>query len=368
MLVWLDWRLALVTAAVMPLSLWMLVRYRRRLEGQVADLRQRSADIGSFLIETLQASTLVVTSNAQGRERGRFRALNDRFVGALMGMQRLTYLAGGLPGLIVSLGASVVFLYGGARVIEGTLTLGTFAAFIAYQMRVMAPVQALMGLYTALATAKVSWRRVLELLDAPLDVREAAGAHALPAVRGAVHLEGVSVTTERGVPVLERLHPAGRARHLGGHRRRQRQRQVDAGPPAAAAHRSRRRHGPARRPRPAGAAARGHPPPRRAGRAGADAAARLDRREHPLRPPRRRRRRRGARGRGRRPDAVHRAAAARRRDAGRRARPAAVGGRAPARGHRAGVPGESLGARARRADGGARSRCRSVTSWRATGR
>ena len=123
----------------------------------------------------------MVTSNAQERERDRFASLNDRFVDALMGMQRLTYLAGGLPGLIVSLGASVVFLYGGSRVVDGTLTLGTFAAFIAYQMRVMAPVQALMGLYTSLATAKVSWRRVLELLDAPLDVREPAGAHPLPA-------------------------------------------------------------------------------------------------------------------------------------------------------------------------------------------
>ena len=203
MLLWLDWRLALVTAAIMPLSLWTLVRYRRRLEARVAELRQRSADIGSFLIETLQASTLVVTSNAQQRERQRFATLNDRFVSALMGMQRLTYLAGGLPGLIVSLGASVVFLYGGSRVVEGTLTLGTFAAFIAYQMRVMAPVQALMGLYTSLATAKVSWRRVLELLDAPLDVREPAGAHPLPAVRGAVAFEQVSVTTERGQAVLD---------------------------------------------------------------------------------------------------------------------------------------------------------------------
>jgi ATP-binding cassette subfamily B protein len=203
MLLWLDWRLALVTAAIMPLSLWTLVRYRRQLEARVADLRQRSADIGSFLIETLQASTLIVTSNAQARERSRFQGLNDRFVAALMGMQRLTYLAGGLPGLIVSLGASLVFLYGGSRVVDGTLTLGTFAAFIAYQMRVMAPVQALMGLYTSLATAKVSWRRVLELLDAPLDVREPAGAHALPAVRGVVEFDGVSVTTERGVPVLD---------------------------------------------------------------------------------------------------------------------------------------------------------------------
>lgn len=203
MLVWLDWRLALLTAAVMPLSLWLLVRYRARLEARVADLRQRSADIGSFLIETLQASTLIVTSNAQERERGRFARLNDRFVDALMGMQRLTYLAGGLPGLIVSLGASVVFLYGGSRVVDGTLTLGTFAAFIAYQSRVNAPVQALMGLYTSLATAKVSWRRVLELLDAPLDVREAGDAVALDHVRGAIEFDRVSLGTERGMAVLE---------------------------------------------------------------------------------------------------------------------------------------------------------------------
>ena len=203
MLVWLDWKLALLTTAVMPLSLWTLVRYRARLETRVADLRQRSADIGSFLIETLQGSTLVVTSNAQARERGRFTRLNDRFIDALMGMQRLTYLAGGLPGLIVSLGASVVFLYGGSRVVDGTLTLGTFAAFIAYQSRVNAPVQALMGLYTSLATAKVSWRRVLELLDAPLDVREAADAAALGQVTGAITFDGVTLRTERGLAVLE---------------------------------------------------------------------------------------------------------------------------------------------------------------------
>ena len=67
-----------------------------------------------------------------------------------------------------------MFLYGGSRVIDGTLTLGTFGAFLAYQMRVFAPAQALMGLYASLATARVSWRRVLEMLDAPVDVRRVA--------------------------------------------------------------------------------------------------------------------------------------------------------------------------------------------------
>jgi ATP-binding cassette subfamily B protein len=203
MLVWLDWRLAVLTFAIMPLSLAALVYYRRLLEQRVAALRQRSADIGSFLIETLQATTLVVSSNAQDREAGRFRRLNDRFIDALMGMQRVSYLAGGLPGLLLALGASAVFLYGGSRVVEGSLTLGTFAAFIAYQMRLMAPVQALMGLYTALATAKVSWRRVLELLDAPIEVQEQPLAPPLAGCEGRLAFEHVSLATERGLTVLD---------------------------------------------------------------------------------------------------------------------------------------------------------------------
>ena len=203
MMFWLDWRLALVAVAAMPVSLWALVHYRRRLEDRVADLRQRSADIGSFLIETLQASTLVVTSNAQSRESGRFRRLNDAFIAALMRMQRVTYFAGGLPGVLLSIGSSIVFLYGGSRVVNGTMTLGTFGAFLAYQMRVFAPAQALMGLYASLATARVSWRRVLELLDAPVDVVEAPDAIRVSEVRGELVFDRVSLSTDRDQQVLE---------------------------------------------------------------------------------------------------------------------------------------------------------------------
>jgi ATP-binding cassette subfamily B protein len=205
MMVWLDWRLSLVALAAFPLSLYALGHYRRRLEDRVADLRQRSADIGSFLIETLQASTLIVTSNAQGRERGRFRRLNDAFIAALMRMQRVTYFAGGLPGVLLAIGSAVVFLYGGSRVIDGSLTLGTFGAFLAYQMRVFAPAQALMGLYASIATARVSWRRVLELLDAPVDVVEAPHAHRFTAARGEIEFDRVTLTTDRDARVLDEV-------------------------------------------------------------------------------------------------------------------------------------------------------------------
>ena len=203
MMFWLDWRLALIALAPMPLSLVALGFYRRRLESRVAELRQRSADIGSFLIETLQAMSLVVASNAQGRERARFRGLNGRFIAALMKMQRVTYFAGGLPGTLLSIGSAIAFFYGGWRVIDGTLTLGTLGAFLAYQMRVFAPAQALMGLYASLATARVSWARVREILDAPVEVIESPEAIPLPIAQGDIVCESVTLTTERDLRVLD---------------------------------------------------------------------------------------------------------------------------------------------------------------------
>jgi ATP-binding cassette subfamily B protein len=200
---WLDWRLSLIALAPMPLSLVALTVYRRRLEGRVMELRQRSADIGSFLIETLQATSLIVASNAQQRETARFRALNSAFIEAVMTMQRVTYFAGGLPGAVLSVGSAIAFFYGGLRVIEGTLTLGTMGAFLAYQMRVFAPAQALMGLYASLTTAKVSWQRVLEILDAPVDVVEQPDAKPLPDARGEVAFDNVSLTTDRQARVLD---------------------------------------------------------------------------------------------------------------------------------------------------------------------
>ncbi len=211
MLAWLDVRLFLVTVATAPLGVWALARYRKQLEGQVGTLRQRSSDMGSFLIETLQAVKLVVTSNAQEREVARFRETNNAFVRALMSMQLLTYLSGGLPGLILSAGTGAVFVYGGVRVIHGSMTVGTFVAFTAYQMRFLPPLQALMGLYANLATVRVSLRRVSEILDEPVEVNDQDGAIALPTVRGDIEFDDVTLSFGRGAPVLEHLSFVARA-------------------------------------------------------------------------------------------------------------------------------------------------------------
>lgn len=219
MLIYLDARLFLAGLIALPPSLWALVRYRNRLEGRVTQLRERSADIGSFLIETLQGVRTVVASNAQEREAERFGRHNDRFVRALMSMRWFTYLAGGLPGVLLQTGTAAVFLYGGYRVITEATTLGTFVAFMAYQMRLLFPVQALMGLYANLASARASLVRVHELFDTPLEVVEAGGAERLARAAGALVLEDVRLGFGRGGEVLEGVSlevPAGQVVALVG--------------------------------------------------------------------------------------------------------------------------------------------------------
>ncbi len=203
MLLWLDWRLFLAAAALLPPAIWAIVHYRRKLEVRVRVMRERSASIGAFLIETLAGVRLVAASNAAEREAGRFRRRNDSFIAALMRMQRLSYLAGGLPALLLSASTAVVFIYGGWRVIGGAMTLGTFTAFMAYQIRLIGPAQGLMGLYTGLAAARVSLRRVHELLDEPIEVVEAAEPVRLGEVRGEIVFEDVSCGHGRGSAVLE---------------------------------------------------------------------------------------------------------------------------------------------------------------------
>jgi len=213
-MIWLDVRLAAVGLAMVPASAWALSKVRAQLATRVRTLRETGAGIGSFLVETLQAVRLVVTSNAQKREIERFRLRNQSFVDALMAMQVWSYLSGSVPGLLLSLGYAAVFVYGGHRVIDGSLTLGTFVAFMAYQMRVLQPVQALMGLYASLATVQVSLARVQEILDTPPEVVERSTPIRLSRVAGAIEFDGVTIDLGRGQVLRSVSFTAAPGQHL----------------------------------------------------------------------------------------------------------------------------------------------------------
>jgi ATP-binding cassette subfamily B protein len=211
-MVWLNWRLFLLSVSLLPLGVLALRHYQARLTTQTKTLRERSADLGSFLIETLLGMRLVVASGNEEREAQKFRGLNSDFVQSLLSMQLLSFLASALPGTVLALSTAIVFLYGGKLVISGLLTTGQLVAFMAYHLRLLSPVQNLLLLYTNLLTGGVALGRVFEILDVPVEVEELPNARSLGQVRGDITFDRVRFRYSENVSVLENVSfhvPAG---------------------------------------------------------------------------------------------------------------------------------------------------------------
>jgi ATP-binding cassette subfamily B protein len=185
-------RLFLVSVAAVPASVWALQHYQHRLAARVRTVRERSSDIGSFLLETLLGIRLVVSARAESREVERFRRRNQSFLDALMRMQLMSFLSGAVPGTILTLSTAAIFLYGGKLVIDGALTTGSLVALMSYHLRLLSPVQNLMNLYGNLVSGGVSLSRVWELFDTRAEIIDQPGAKPLANVRGEIEFDRVS--------------------------------------------------------------------------------------------------------------------------------------------------------------------------------
>ena len=207
----LNMRLFLLSLIVLPFSLWSLRHYQNRLVGRVKAVRERGADIGTFLIETLLGIRVVVTAGAEVREVERFRTRNQSFLDALLSMQMTSFLSGAVPGTLITLSTAALFLYGGKLVVDGELTTGSLIAVMAYHARLLSPIQNLMSLYSNLVSGGVSLTRVFELFDTPPEVVERTLTRASVAGRGAVECRDVSFSYD-GDSILNKLSfhvPAG---------------------------------------------------------------------------------------------------------------------------------------------------------------
>jgi ATP-binding cassette subfamily B protein len=197
MMLWLNWRLFLLSIALVPLCLWTFAHYQQKLTDFTRQLRERAADLGSLFVETIIGMRTVVASNAADHEASRFRARNTAFVDTLLRLQVTSFLTGALPGTILTASTALVFLYGGKMIIDGSMTIGTLVAFMAYHMRLLSPVQTMMGMSANLAAARVSLNRIFEILDTPAEVTERPNAIALPPLRGKIVLEDITLRHDR---------------------------------------------------------------------------------------------------------------------------------------------------------------------------
>lgn len=212
-LVWLEWRLFLVSLAVVPLQIYGIRKVQPRLVAATRRVRELNASISSFLVESLSAVKFVKQFGAETVQLDRLARLGRDFVHTVTRYEMVGYVGSTTTGAASFLGGALVTVYGGYLVIDGQLSIGSLVAFTAYQSRALGPIQVLMDLYLRIERAGVSVDRVFEFLDLGEGYRESAGGtRRLGAVRGDVEFRNVTFGYRTGEPVLHGLNfrvPAG---------------------------------------------------------------------------------------------------------------------------------------------------------------
>ncbi|HET6202427.1 MAG TPA: ABC transporter ATP-binding protein [Planctomycetota bacterium] len=197
--------LFLLNLPLVPLAVLLHVRLRGKVRDTSRAVRERAADLGSFLVETLLGIRVVVAARAEEREEERFRGKNRSFVEALLRAHSASALGAGLPAAILALGGFATLLLGGAQVVHREMTVGTFVAFFAFQARLFPLLASVLNLGLEAAAARPSLERMLEFLDRRVEVVEKPDARGLPSPRGALVFEGVVLSHGRGEPALRGL-------------------------------------------------------------------------------------------------------------------------------------------------------------------
>ena len=186
MLLTLSWKLSLLALVLIPLDVLWLRWMRRKVERDVRQLRERSADMSSFMVETLPVMKFIQSAGQQQREARRLDSLGKGYMQQLLKLQVTEFFTQAVPGTLTSLSRACAFLIGGYWVVQGTWQLGALIAFSTYLGMAVGPVQSLLGLYVAIQRMTVSLGRVMELRgeepgisnpEAPLPVPEQGELH-----------------------------------------------------------------------------------------------------------------------------------------------------------------------------------------------
>jgi ATP-binding cassette subfamily B protein len=194
----LEWRLTVLGLVVVPLFVLPARRIGRLLRDMIQEQSELNAQMNAMVNETLNISgALLVKLFGRGRQETERFASRARRVSAI-GVRRA--VTGNIMflslGLISTVGVALTYWLGGHLTLDGVFTPGLIVAFGLYLAQLYGPLQALANAPVEFASSMVSFERVFEITDLPVEVAEKPGALSIPPaqVRGEVQFDAVSFT------------------------------------------------------------------------------------------------------------------------------------------------------------------------------
>jgi ATP-binding cassette, subfamily B, bacterial len=191
-----DWQLALVSLAIVPILFFTFRLYRARLRGQWHDAKRLESSALSVVYESLESLRVVKAFGQEDREQRRFTERSGKSVDARLGLAVAEGWFGLAIALIIGSAMAAILFLGTSRVLAGTLTLGNLTLVMGYLQQLYDPLKTASKKAGDLQASLASIERVYELLDQTPEVQEPRRPRSLSRARGDVAFERVSFAYE----------------------------------------------------------------------------------------------------------------------------------------------------------------------------
>jgi len=191
-MLWMNWRLALVAFSVLPLIFFVTQWFRRNVRESYRTVRGLIARINAFLQENITGMSTVQLFRRERLNFARFDTIDREHRDA--NIDSIFYYAVFYPAIEVvsTLATSLIIWYGGGSVIQRTLTLGALVAFVQYSQRFFRPISDMSEKFNVMQSAMASSERIFKLLDEPVTIESPATPVKRPAsAPGHIRFEGV---------------------------------------------------------------------------------------------------------------------------------------------------------------------------------
>jgi ATP-binding cassette subfamily B protein len=190
-LFFLDWRLALATLVVLPAMVGATAWFRRRSNRAYRHVRERLGLVTATLAEDISGMRVVQSFTREPTSHASFRGVNERYRAANYETVVLNGIYFPAVDILSSVAVAIVLGFGGALVVQGSMSTGTLLAFTLYLANFFDPVQQLSQLYNTFLSATAALDRILSVLDEEPEIVDAADSEPLPPIEGHVRFDQV---------------------------------------------------------------------------------------------------------------------------------------------------------------------------------
>jgi len=203
MMIWIDWRLAVVAFSVLPLIWFITQWFRKNVRESYRTVRTWIARINAYLQERITGMATVQLFRREARDFEEFDRIDRTYRDA--NVQSIFFYAVFYPAieLISALAAALIIWFGGGWVMAGALTLGSLVASLQYSSRFFRPISDMSEKFNILQGAMASSERIFQLLDTEVQIR--SGGPERSALLGSIAFENVTFAYVEGEPVLRHV-------------------------------------------------------------------------------------------------------------------------------------------------------------------